>query len=163
MKVYSTITECHCCHQITEVGCIETENLHIYQCSSCQKVWKRFQGKLERMIRYKEEGPDTFDEVLCCPICWRELQPNYDLWSIVCIDPTCGYSKRIPGLSREQEKIKLKYSDLRHQVFSYASKGEVPEDLAREYERVKVQFNGIKHYDKGTRRAEEHSLPISEG
>jgi len=113
------------------------------------------------MIRIKENGPETFEEALLCPRCWRELTPDYTTWSIKCIDPTCGYSKRIPGLSREQEQVKLKYQELKVQMFSLAREGkEVPDILLDEYKDFKERYNEIKKYDKRPGPNREQIIPV---
>ena len=143
--------ECPYCHQLTKIGCIETQvifKLRIYQCGHCQWVWKIFEGKTDRMIRCKEDGPQTDNEYLLCPTCWKTLEPDYEKWAVVCRDPTCGYSRRLPGLNKAQRETKDKYFALRHETFNYASKGEaIPEPIVAEYSELKREWGKIKKFD----------------
>lgn len=140
--------ECPYCNQSTQIAHIDTPNLEIYQCGSCQKVWMIFRTKRERMIRFKESGPDTNDENLLCPICWRVLEANYQSWHMECQDPTCGYSLRLSDLSMPQKEIKKRYLDLRSVIFEHASKHTTPpSEVMEEYHELKAEYNKIKKYD----------------
>lgn len=140
--------ECPYCHKSTEIAHIRTPELVVCQCDSCQKVWMIFKDKRERMIRFKEEGPDTLDENFLCPICWRILEPNYESWYMECKDPTCGYSKRLFGLSLPQRKIKHRYLELKKLVFDYAYKDEVPpQEVTLEYSELRTKYEEVKKLD----------------
>ena len=136
-------SECPYCQEHTNIGRMETTNLHILQCGLCQKVWMVLHGKRDRMIRMKF-APETFEENKLCPVCWRILRTNYDQWVVECLDPTCGYSKRLPGLSKEQREIKRRYLEFRDSVFA---KDEVSEKDAEELSRLREAYNSIKKYD----------------
>lgn len=148
MKTKTTTSECPYCHQTTEIAHINTPDLEICQCGQCQKVWMVFEGKVERMLRSLEYGPDTDDENNLCPYCYRLLQPDYEGWRMVCKDPTCGYSRKLPGLSPQQEKNKKEYLGLRTTIFGYSSKGEIPPvEITNRYNELKAQYNKVKQYE----------------
>ena len=148
MKVKVVTGECLYCHQTTEIAHIETPNLEIYQCGECQKVWMMFEDQIDRMLRSLEKGPDTDDENNLCPYCYRILQPDYEDWKMVCKDPTCGYSRKLPGLSPQQEKDKKEYLDLRTTIFKYTSKGETPPAKTTvRYNKLKAQYERVRQYE----------------
>ena len=140
--------ECSYCNQSTQIAHIDTPNLEICQCGSCQKVWMIFRGKRERMIRFKEHGPDTNDENQLCPVCWRVLEPNYQAWQLECKDPTCGYSKRLLDLSVKQKEARKRYLELRTIVFGYvAEKKSPPTEITDEYNELKEHYSKVKKFD----------------
>jgi len=139
---------CPYCNQQTEIAHIETPGLVVCQCSSCQKVWKIFRNQRQRMIRFKENGPDTEDENLLCPICWRTLEVDYDKWVKFCPDPTCAYSVRLLGLSKQEREIKAKYLELRNIIFECKSEGKIPPDgVTTEYSKLKDMYYKVKRHD----------------
>ena len=144
----STEEKCPYCNQMTRIAHIKTPNLEVCQCGNCQKVWMIFKDQRERMIRFKEKGPDTLDEDLLCPTCWRVLEPNYESWYMECSDPTCGYTKRLPGLDLHQREVKHRYLDLRKTVFDCSSRDEAPpQEIAEEYSRLRIKYSEISRLD----------------
>lgn len=139
---------CPYCHQSAEIVHIRTSELVVCQCDSCQRVWMIFREETNRMIRLTENGPDTNDENMLCPRCWRILEPNRETWQLECKDPTCGYSSRLPDLSPTQRETRKGYLKLRQEVFKIGLDGEIPPmDLIKELERLRSDYSKVKRYD----------------
>ena len=150
--------KCPFCDNTGEIGTIESPLVTICLCPTCHRCWEILGDRIDRLIRMKYasingkvvEQPETKNEEMLCPICWRELGVDWHQWLLKCPDPICGYEKRIPGLSKEQREIKKAYLDLRSEVFATAGQhGEVPLELQTKYQKLQVQYNAIKKYDVG--------------
>lgn len=139
--------ECPFCKTITDIGVIKTPRIEIRLCSSCHKCWEILNGTIDRLIRLKGL-PESDSDYTLCPICWRELQPDYDRWVLKCLDPICSYEKRLLGLDKSQRQIRQQYVELRTEVFNLVQAGEdIPGEKQVRLKSLREEYKGFRKHD----------------
>ena len=147
MKVFTKTNSCPFCKSEAIVGFIETPKITICICEGCHACWEILKGKVDRLIRLKYL-PETDNEFSLCPYCWREMQPDYESWYVICPDPICGYEKKLPGISTAQGKLRAEYAGIREEVFKLARVGaEIPPDKQQELKRLRDEYGEFSKYD----------------
>ena len=147
MKTTTKTCMCPFCKKESTIGFIETPKITICICEDCYRCWEILEGKIQRLIRFKNE-PETDNERMLCLYCWREMRPDFKRWYLVCPDPICGYEKKLPGLSTVQSKIRKEYLDIRTEVFELVSKDiEIPADLQSRLKELREEYSEFSNND----------------
>jgi len=156
MDTNVVVTKCPFCKSDdSEIGFIKTNKITICLCSKCHSCWEFLNNKITRLTVVKDY-PETSNEFLLCFNCWREMKLDKNSWRVVCPDPICGFSRKMPGLSKEKLAMKEEYINLRTEIYGLMYEGkEVPPGKLAQLKVLGDKYRTFKTEDEDINKLEK--------